>query len=75
MQEDIKVVVTADTTQAEKKIDGLNNEKIKVEAEIKVPKNPLKEVKEEATLLGKRVNEIKMYKNIKIRNRGNSLKS
>lgn len=62
MQEDIKVVVTADTTQAEKKIDGLNNEKIKVEAEIKVPKNPLKEVKEEANLLGKRVNEIKMNK-------------
>lgn len=62
MQEDIKVVVTADTTQAEKKIDGLNNEKIKVETEIKVPKNPLKEVKEEANLLGKRVNEIKMNK-------------
>lgn len=62
MQEDIKVVVTADTTQAEKKIDGLNNEKIKVEAEIKVPKNPLKEAKEEANLLGKRVNEIKMNK-------------
>lgn len=62
MQEDIKVVVTADTTQAEKKIDGLNNEKIKVETEIKVPKNPLKEVKEEANLLGKRVSEIKMNK-------------
>lgn len=62
MQEDIKVVVIADTTQAEKKIDGLNNEKIKVEAEIKVPKNPLKEVKEEANILGKRVNEIKMNK-------------
>lgn len=62
MQEDIKVVVTADTIQAEKKIDGLNNTKIEVEAEIKVPKNPLKEAKEEANILGKRVNEIKMNK-------------
>ena len=62
MQEDIKIIVTADTTQAEKKIDGLNDTKIEVEAEIKVPKNPLKEAKEEANLLGKRVNEIKLNK-------------
>ena len=62
MQEDIKVVVTADTTTAEKQIDKLNNEKIKIETEIKVPKNPLKEVREEVDIIGKKVNEIKINK-------------
>lgn len=62
MQEDIKVVVTADTATAEKQIDKLNNEKIKIETEIKVLKNPLKEVREEADIIGKKVNEIKINK-------------
>ena len=62
MQEDIKLIVTADTTQAEKKIDGLDGKEIKVKTNIKVPKNPLKEVKEEADILGKRVADIKLNK-------------
>lgn len=62
MQEDVKIIVSADTTQAEKKIDGLDGKEIKVKTDIKVPKNPLKEVKEEADILGKRVADIKMNK-------------
>lgn len=62
MLEDIKVVVTADTAQAEKKIDGLNDEQIEVKAKLKVTENPLKKVREEADTLGKRVADIKMNK-------------
>ena len=62
MQEDIKLIVTADITQAEKQIDKLDEKEIKVKTDIKVPKNPLKEVKEEADILGKRVADIKMNK-------------
>lgn len=62
MQEDIKLIVTADVTQAEKQIDKLDEKEIKVKTDIKVPKNPLKEVKEEADILGKRVADIKMNK-------------
>lgn len=62
MQEDVKIIVSADTTQAEKKIDDLDGKEIKVKTELKVPKNPLKEVKEEVDTLGKRVAEIKMNK-------------
>lgn len=62
MQEDIKVVVTADTAQVEKQIDKLNDEQVEVKAKLKVTKNPLKEVREEADTLGKRVAEIKMNK-------------
>jgi|GEM_PF-2212514 len=62
MNEDIRLIVTADTTQAEKKIDGLDGKEIKVKTDIKVPKDPLKEVKEEADILGKRVADIKLNK-------------
>lgn len=62
MQEDIKVVVTADTTTAEKQIDKLDEKEIKIKTDIKVPKDPLKEVKEEADILGKRVANIKLNK-------------
>lgn len=62
MQEDIKLIVTADTTQAEKQIDKLDEKEIKIKTDIKVPKNPLKEVKEEADILGKRVADIKLNK-------------
>ena len=62
MLEDIKVVVTADTAQAEKQIDKLNDEQIEVKAKLKVTENPLKKVREEADTLGKRVADIKMNK-------------
>lgn len=62
MNEDIKLIITADTTQAEKQIDKLDEKEIKVNTNIKVPKDPLKEVKEEADILGKRVSEIKLNK-------------
>lgn len=62
MQEDIKLIVTADTTTAEKQIDKLDEKEIKIKTDIKVPKNPLKEVKEEADILGKRVADIKLNK-------------
>ncbi|WP_302820506.1 phage tail tape measure protein [Fusobacterium ulcerans] len=62
MQEDIKVVVTADTATAEKQIDKLDEKEIKIKTDIKVPKDPLKEVKEEADILGKRVANIKLNK-------------
>ena len=62
MQEDIKLIITADTTTAEKQIDKLDEKEIKIKTDIKVPKNPLKEVKEEADILGKRIADIKMNK-------------
>lgn len=62
MQEDIKLIVTADTTTAEKQIDKLDEKEIKIKTDIKVPKNSLKEVKEEADILGKRVADIKLNK-------------
>lgn len=62
MNEDIKLIITADTTIAEKQIDKLDEKEIKVNTNIKVPKDPLKEVKEEAGILGKRVADIKLNK-------------
>lgn len=62
MNEDIKLIITADTTQAEKQIDRLDEKEIKIKTDIKVPKNPLREVKEEADILGKRVANIKLDK-------------
>lgn len=62
MNEDIKLIITADTTIAEKQIDKLDEKEIKIKTDIKVPKNSLKEVKEEADILGKRVADIKLNK-------------
>lgn len=62
MNEDIKLIITADTTIAEKQIDKLEEKEIKIKTDIKVPKNSLKEVKEEADILGKRVADIKLNK-------------
>ncbi|MDY4006198.1 MAG: phage tail tape measure protein [Fusobacterium varium] len=62
MQEDIKVIVTADTTQAEKQIDKMNGKEVEVKTKLKVPKNHLQEVKNEVDLLGKKVADIKMNK-------------
>ena len=62
MQEDIKVIVTADTAQAEKQIDKMDGKEVEVKAKLKVPKNHLQEVKNEVDLLGKKVADIKMNK-------------
>lgn len=62
MNEDIKLIITADTTIAEKQIDKLDEKEIKIKTDIKVSKNSLKEVKEEADILGKRVADIKLNK-------------
>lgn len=62
MQEDIKLKIGADTTQAKKDINKLNNEKIEIKTEFKKPKNYLKEIEQEANRLGEKVKEIKLNK-------------
>lgn len=60
MQEDVKVIIEADISRADKEIDKLENKKIEIKTDVKVSKNPLKEVTEEVNIIGKRVNEIKL---------------
>lgn len=63
MQEDIKLKIGADTTQAKKDINNLGKENIEIKAKIKKPeKNFFKEVEQEANQLGKKVADIKLKK-------------
>lgn len=63
MQEDIKLKIGADTTQAKKDISNLGKEDIEIKAKLKKPeKNFFKEVEQEANQLGKKVADIKLKK-------------
>lgn len=62
MQEDIKLKIGADTTQAKKDINDLGKENIELKTKIKRPKNYLKEITDEANKLGKKVADIKLKK-------------
>lgn len=63
MQEDIKLKIGADTTQAKKDIDNLGKKEVEIKTKVKKPeKNFFKEIEQEANKLGKKVADIKLKK-------------
>lgn len=63
MQEDIKLKIGADTTQAKKDIDNLGKKEVEIKTKVKKPeKNFFKEIEQEANKLGKKVSDIKLKK-------------